>query len=113
MAKPAKYDITAYQGDTFTLQFYIDGDKTGDTLEMQIRTSPSSGSAYITILNAAMTKIYSSPEDKTLVIAGISAATMATLSPTTIYAYDFQSNDSGVINTLLYCSFSVTAEVTR
>jgi hypothetical protein len=113
MSQPAKYDITTYQGDTFTLSFYIDGDQTGKTLEMQVRTSPASGSAFVTVLDAAMTKIYDVTEDKTLVVAAISAATMATFTPSTIYAYDFQSDDSGNIQTWLYGSFSVMAEVTR
>jgi hypothetical protein len=113
MSQPAKYDIKTYQGDTFTLSFYIDGDQTGKTLEFQVRTSPSSGSAFVTVLDAAMTKIYDVAEDKTLVIAAINATTMATFSPSTIYSYDFQSDDSGNVQTWLYGSFTVMAEVTR
>ena len=113
MSQPAKYDIKTYQGDTFTLQFYIDGDRTGETLEFQVRTSPGSGSAFVTVADGSMTKIYDVGENKTLVIAGISAATMGTFSPSTLYAYDFQSDDSGNITTWLYGSFTVIAQVTR
>ena len=113
MSQPAKYDIKTYQGDTFTLQFYIDGDRTGETLEMQVRTSPASGSAFVTVADGSMTKIYDVGENKTLVIAGISAATMGTFSPSIVYAYDFQSDDSGNITTWLYGSFTVIAQVTR
>ena len=97
MSQPAKYDIKTYQGDTFTLQFYIDGDRTGETLEFQVRTSPGSGSAFVTVADGSMTKIYDVGENKTLVIAGISAATMGTFSPSIVYAYYFQSDDSGNI----------------
>ena len=113
MSQPAKYDISTYQGDTFQLTFYIDGDHTGDTLELQIRVTPATSSAFVTVLDAAMTKIYDAGEDKTLVQCPISAATMASFAPATIYAYDFQSTASGNVTTWLYGSFSVTAEVTR
>ena len=113
MSQPAKYDISTYQGDTFQLTFYIDGDHSGDTLELQIRVTPASSSPFLTVLDAAMTKIYDVGEDKTLVQCPISAATMATISAFTIYAYDFQSTASGIVTTWLYGSFSVTAEVTR
>jgi hypothetical protein len=111
---PAKYDITAYQGDTFTLTFTLEGDFTSQTPAMQVRVTPATGSttlaspATITIVDT-----YDAPTNLTTVVSTISATNMATLSATTVYAYDFQYTNGSVVTTYLYGSFAVTAEVTR
>lgn len=106
----AKYDITHYQGDTFTLAFYMTGDFTSQTPLMQLRTTPSSASVTAT---PTITMSYSAGTGKTFVEATMSAATTAALLAGTVYYYDFQFNNAGVVTTYLYGNFSITAEVTR
>lgn len=111
---PAKYDITAYQGDTFTLTFTLEGDTTAQTAAMQVRVTPATGSTTLASpATITITQTYDAPTDLTTIVSTISAATMATLSATTIYAYDFQMTNGSVVTTYLYGSFAVTAEVTR
>lgn len=111
---PAKYDITAYQGDTFTLTFTLAGDYTAQTPAMQVRLTPA---AATTVLASPTTitiaQSYSGLSALTTVTVSITATNMASLSATTVYAYDLQYTNGAVVTTYLYGSFAVTAEVTR
>ncbi len=106
----AKYDITHYQGDTFILAFYLGGDFTAQTPLMQLRTTPSSATVTAT---PTITMTYDAATDKTFVQATMTAATTAALLPATVYYYDFEFTNAGVVTTYLYGNFSITAEVTR
>jgi len=106
----AKYDITHYQGDTFILAFYLTGDYTSQTPLMQLRTSPSTASVAAT---PTITMTYNAGTGKTFVQATMTATTTAALLPSTVYYYDFQFTNAGVVTTYLYGNFSITAEVTR
>lgn len=106
----AKYDIMHYQGDTFTLAFYMTGDVTSQTPLMQLRTSPSSATVSATP-TIAMT--YNAGTNKTFVEATMTSTVTAALSEGTVYYYDFQFDNAGVVTTYLYGNFTMTAEVSR
>jgi hypothetical protein len=106
----AKYDISHYQGDTFILAFYMPGNVSTQTALCQLRELPSSASAFLTF-TVSMT--YNAVDDKTLVQASLTAGQTATMAVGSIYYYDFQLTNSGVVTTYLYGNFSVTAEVSR
>jgi ABC-type transport system involved in Fe-S cluster assembly fused permease/ATPase subunit len=100
----AKYDIMHYQGDTFTLAFYMTGDVTSQTPLMQLRTSPSSAVVSAT---PTITMTYNAGTGKTFVEATMTSVVTAA------YYYDFQFTNAGVVTTYLYGNFTMTAEVSR
>jgi hypothetical protein len=111
----ATYNITAFQGDTFTLQFTIDTDGTpwnltGYTAAMQVRPFVESTT---TILNLA------SPAGITLggvtgiVSVNVSAAGMAA-APAGRHVYDIELTSGGGVKTkVLRGAFIIFPEVTR
>lgn len=107
---PAKYDITHYQGDTFTLAFYLTGDYSSQTALMQLRTDPSNASVAAT---PTITVTYNAGTGKSFVEATLDATTTAALAVGTVYYYDFQFTNGAVVTTYLYGNFSITAEVSR
>lgn len=116
MAGPAKYDIHAYQGDTFILAFKLGGNYAADTHKLQVRTVPAAGTAAITLqTNSGITAAYVSADDKTSFTATIPGASMAALNYEIIYSYDFQITNAstGYITTFFGGNFTLDAETTR
>ena len=116
MAGPAKYDIHAYQGDTFILAFKLGGDYSSDTHKLQLRTTPAGLTAVVSLqTNTGITAAYVSADDKTSFTATIPGASMAALDADVIYSYDFQITNAtnGYITTYFGGNFSIDAETTR
>lgn len=113
MPGPAKYDIHAYQGDTFILAFKLSGGYTGATAALQVRTAPSAASPTISLSSPSSGITYSFDGTKTSFVATFTGATMAALDPDLVYSYDFQLNNAGIITTYFGGNFAVDAETTR
>jgi len=111
----ATYNISTYQGDTFTLQFTIDTDGTpwnllGYTAAMQVKPFATS-----------TTKILDLTSSSGITLGGalgtvnvtVSAATMKA-APAGRHVYDFKlTSPGGVTTTLLTGAFIIIQEVTH
>lgn len=114
MINPGTYNITAYQGATYTLTLtWTVNDTpvnlTGYTAAMQVRQSPSATSTIFSLSNGSGITLGGSAG--TIAIA-ISATDMAnTLAGK--YVYDLELNSGSEITRLVQGTFTVQAEVTR
>ena len=88
MCTPASYTFSLYKGDDYSLIFTIDGDRTGDTPTVNLRTSFEAASPSLTITTPALTQVYDSGTGKTLVTVPFTDVQTAALSSTS-YVWDF------------------------
>ncbi len=109
--KPAKYDIRTYQGDSYTLDFDIEGDWSGKTWRMTIRSPLSEETPALEYDEIEVT--YDSEEDETNVRIPISPADSESLDANVIYFYDVDARDTEGTNTILAGTFSLENEVSR
>ena len=113
MVSPANYNITAYQGATYssTLTYSIGGtavNLTGYTAAMQVRENPSS-SAVIGISSGSGITLGGTAGTIALNIA---ASTMGSATPG-FYQYDLELTSGSVVTRLLQGRFEIQAEITR
>lgn len=114
MIRPAKYNITAYQGATYNEIFVaaIDGtpiNYTGYTGKMQIRKYQNKDSALIHSATTANSGLLLNSTG--MVQPFISAATMDTL-PAGNWFYDIELTDaSGVVTRFLMGNFNISPQV--
>lgn len=114
MIKPGKYNITAYQGATFDLNmnWAIGGtavDLTGYTAAMQIRSTPSSPVAVVSLTNTSGITLGGTAGT---IDIRITAATMGSVAPGQ-YVYDLELTQGTDVSRLMQGTFLVDAEVTR
>lgn len=118
---PASYDLTVYQGDTFSKTFRIRQlnadltlgaylNLTGYVGAAQVRTSPSANSVLATFTVTL--------EDQTSYTGGVTISLTSTitagLAVTTSCVWDLQlTSPAGKVTTYVAGTFSVVAEVTR
>ena len=112
MSYPAKYKITAYQGDSLdrTFTWTIEDapvNLTGFTADMQVRPSAESNNL---ILDAG--NFISLGGTLGTVNVSIPAGTIGDIKPGR-YVYDLELNNGGEVTTLLAGVFQVQPEVTR
>jgi hypothetical protein len=112
---PATYNISVYQGDTFTLQFTIDTDGvlldlTSYTAAMQVRP-----------FAASTTKILDLTSSSGITLGGVAGTVAVNVSAATMAAaavgrhvYDFElTSPSGIKTKILVGAFIIIQEVTR
>jgi hypothetical protein len=112
---PATYNISVYQGDTFTLQFTIDTDGvpldlTSYTAAMQVRPFASSTTKILDLVSPAGITLGGNTGQ---VSVNVSATTMAAAAVGR-HVYDFELTSPGGIKTkILVGAFIIIQEVTR
>lgn len=112
---PARYNISVFQGDTFSLQFAIDTDGvplnlTSFTAAMQVRPFASSTTKILDLTSAAGITLGGAAGT---VVVTVSAATMAAAAVGR-HVYDFElTSPSGVKTKILVGAFIIIQEVTR
>jgi len=114
MINPGTYNITAYQGATYSKTFSITQadvafDLTGYTAAMQVREGYSSADALLSLTSSAGIALGGTAG--TVQIA-ISAAQSSAI-PAGSYAYDLELTLSGAVTRLLQGSFSVVGNITK
>jgi hypothetical protein len=114
MIQPAIYDIEAYQGATYTLNmtYKIDDvlvDLTGYTAAMQVRSSPSSSTAVISVESGAGITLGGALGT---IAVEVSATAMAAIVAKN-YEYDFDLSSGDQVTRLIRGKFAVIPEVTR
>jgi hypothetical protein len=110
MSLPATYNISHYQGDTFSLVLAMDDDLTAQTPLLQLRTDPSSVSVVVA---ASIASSYSGVTDKTTFTCTLTATQTAALTAGTVYYYDFQLTNGTTVTTYIRGNFGIVAEVSR
>jgi hypothetical protein len=111
MCTPASYSFSLYKGDDYSLIFTIDGDRTGDTPTVNLRTSFEAASPSLTITTPAITQVYNSTTGKTLVTVPFTDTQTAALTSTS-YVWDFTYVQAGgLVWTPLAGRLSVTKGV--
>lgn len=110
MSIPATYNITHYQGDTFSFVFAIDGDLSSQTPLLQLRTSTDAVSPTVA---ATISSSYNGVTLKTTFTCTLTATQTAALTAGTVYYYDFQLTSGSVVTTYIRGNFNVVAEVSR
>ena len=114
MINPAIYNITSYQGATYSLNmtWAIGGtavNLTNYTAAMQVRENPSATATVLSLTNG--TGITLGGTAGTIGI-NVSASTMGSATPGN-YVYDLELNSGGEVTRLLQGSFAIQAEVTK
>ena len=108
---PANYDITNYQGDTYSLSFSLATDLTAATPRMDLVTAYGAAATLpLTGSGGGITSSYTAP-DTTFTVT-ITATQSAALVAGTIYLYDFQLTASGVVTTYLTGTFTQNPQAT-
>lgn len=99
MSIPARYDIYHKQGDTYSVTLTVEGDKTASAPKFEITLA---GSSVLELTQGSgITELYNGIDDVTVYGVTITAAQSAALLSTSIYNYDFQLSDAGIITTYL------------
>lgn len=114
MQNPANYNITAYQGATYKLNmtYKIDDtpvNLTNYTAAMQVRETPTSSSAVISLTNGSGITLGGTAGT---IAINVPASTMGAASAG-FYQYDLELNSAGEVTRLLQGKFEIVAEVTR
>ena len=114
MINPGTYNITAYQGATYSKTFSITQadvpfDLTGYTAAMQVREGYSSADALLSLTSSA--GIVQCGTAGTVQIS-ISAAKSSAI-PEGYYAYDIELTLTGAVTLLLQGSCSVVGNITK
>ena len=113
MISPANYNITAYQGATYssTLTWAIGGtavNLTGYTAAMQVKENPGS-TAIISISSGSGIALGGTAGTIDL---NIGATTMGSVTPG-FYAYDLELTLGSVVTRLLQGKFEIQPEITK
>jgi hypothetical protein len=114
MINPATYNITAYQGATYSLDmtWRIGGtavNLTSYTAAMQVKENASSTASVLSLTNGSGITL-----GGTAGTIGISVAanTMGSATPGN-YVYDLELNSGGQVTRLIQGGFAIQAEVTK
>lgn len=114
MINPGRYNITAYQGATYSLNltWTIGGSAvnlTNYTAAMQVRTTP-----------AATATIFSLTNGTGITLGGTAGTIAVTIGATAMgaaeagqYVYDLELNSGSTVTRLIQGTFQIQAEVTR
>lgn len=114
MIKSAVYNIIAYQGATFTLDFtYKAGEipvnLVGYTAAMQVRESPNSPTTVLSLESGDEITLGGSAGTISIEVS----ATVMTAVAAGNYQYDLELNSGSQVTRLLQGKFAIEAEVTR
>jgi hypothetical protein len=114
MINPATYNITSYQGATYSLNmtWAIGGtavNLTGYTAAMQVKENASSTASVLSLTNGSGITLGGTAG--TIAIA-VSASTMGSATPGN-YVYDLELNSGGQVTRLIQGGFAIQAEVTK
>lgn len=109
MCTPATYSFQAYRGDDYSLVFTVEGNRTTSTPAFTVKTSLEAPTATLTVTSPAITQVWDSGNNWTLVTVPLTAAQTAALAG--IYFYDFSYNLAGVKSTFLQGRINLTKDV--
>ena len=114
MINPATYNITAYQGATYSLNmtWAIGGtavNLTSYTAAMQVKENASSTASVLSLTNGSGITLGGTAG--TIAIS-VSAITMGSATPGN-YVYDLELNSGGQVTRLIQGGFAIQAEVTK
>jgi hypothetical protein len=114
MINPATYNITAYQGATYSLNmtWAIGGtavNLTSYTAAMQVKENASSTASVLSLTNGSGITLGGTAG--TIGIS-VSATTMGSAMPGN-YVYDLELNSGGQVTRLIQGGFAIQAEVTK
>lgn len=106
MSLPAKYDITHWQGDTYSVVLTLTGDYTAHTHKFEIK-SILSGTPILELTTGGSGIVLGAyANGVTPVTITITATQSAAIVDTTIYNYDYQVQTGVVVTTLLTGTFA-------
>jgi hypothetical protein len=114
MINPANYNITAYQGATYSLDmtWKIGGtavNLTGYTAAMQVKENAGSTASVLSLTNGSGITLGGTAGTIGLLV---SANTMGSATPGN-YVYDLELNSGSQVTRLIQGSFAIQAEVTK
>ena len=114
MINPATYNITSYQGATYSLNmtWAIGGtavNLTGYTAAMQVKENASSTASVLSLTSGSGITLGGTAG--TIAIS-VSATTMGSATPGN-YVYDLELNSGGQVTRLIQGGFAIQAEVTK
>jgi hypothetical protein len=114
MINPAIYNITAYQGATYSLNmtWAIGGtavNLTNYTAAMQVRENAQATATILSLTNGSGITLGGTAGT---IGIGVSASTMGSATPGN-YVYDLELNSGGEVTRLIQGAFAIQAEVTR
>jgi hypothetical protein len=108
------YNFQIYQGDTYNLIFTISGDRTASDAKLQVRTTPSAGTATLTKTDlSGIAVTYDAGLDVTLYQITFTTTDTSALVPTIVYSYDFQLTTGSDVKTWFGGTIGIRSEVTR
>ena len=108
---PANYDIKHHQGDTFILAFSLATNLTTATPKMELVTAfGAAPTLTLTGAGGGITSSYTAP-DTTFTVT-LTATQCSNLLAGTLYLYDFQLTQSGIVTTYLAGTFTQNPEAT-
>ena len=115
MSMPARYDITHFQGDTFSMVITLNGNFSSSTMKFEIKSlTVSSPAALELFIGSGITVgTYNPITGQTAVTIGITAAQSLALGNTTIYQYDFEITTGSTVLTYLSGSFAQVEETAQ
>jgi hypothetical protein len=114
MINPAIYNITAYQGATYSLNmtWAIGGtavNLTNYTAAMQVRENAQATATILSLTNGSGITLGGTAGT---IGIGVSASTMGSATPGN-YVYDLELNSGGEVTRLIQGAFAIQAEVTK
>jgi hypothetical protein len=114
MINPATYNITAYQGATYSLDmtWRIGGtavNLTSYTAAMQVKENASSTASVLSLTNGSGITLGGTAGTIGISVA---ASTMGSAIPGN-YVYDLELNSGGQVTRLIQGGFAIQAEVTK
>ena len=114
MINPATYNITAYQGATYSLDmtWRIGGtavNLTSYTAAMQVKENASSTASVLSLTNGSGITLGGTAGTIGISVA---ASTMGSATPGN-YVYDLELNSGGQVTRLIQGGFAIQAEVTK
>lgn len=105
-------DIDAYRGDTFSRVMVINADLTGYALRMQVRATEDSTKILSDVYTGNGITVNEITANSTTVTVSMSNA-VTQKYPAGDLQYDLQTEQGGVIRTILRGAFNVTGDITR
>jgi len=111
MGLPARYDITHYQGDTFSIVVALDGNFLASTFKFELKI-PNAVSPALELTNGSGITIggYNPTTGKTPITITITPVQSTALG-SSIYWYDLEDNTGGVIKTYLAGTFAQVEQI--